>query len=166
LGGRAPGGRRAARPLGQHSVQGFVKCSRGGSDGLAYCSVLEARCALWATLRARVSSSCSQHTHGVRVARNAACHHRHLKSLAVRGRQRHRGPLAVVAEAPGGAARLARAVPALDGFPVVEVPAHSADAAYPHLGWQPRAARVAVQRVAAHGPWLRARPLARPTAVP
>lgn len=62
-----------------------------------------------------------------------------------------------MAEAPGGLARLARAVPALDAFPCLEIPAHSADGAYASLGWQPRAAKTAVQRVAAHGPWLRVR---------
>lgn len=66
--------------------------------------------------------------------------------------------MAVVAEVAGGLARLQRAVPALDSFPCVQVPAHSADAAYPHLGWQPRAARVAVQRLTAHRPWLLVRP--------
>ena len=74
------------------------------------------------------------------------------------GRQRCRGPVAVVAELPGGLARLARTVPALDAYPCLEIPAHSADGAYPRLGWQPRAAKTAVQRVAGHGPWLRVRP--------
>ncbi len=77
------------------------------------------------------------------------------------GRQRCRGPVAVVAEVPGGLARLARSVPALGAFPCLEIPAHSADSAYASLGWQPRAVRTAVQRVAGHGPWLRVRPAPR-----
>ena len=68
-----------------------------------------------------------------------------------------------MAEMPGGLARLARAVPALDAFPCLEIPAHSADSAYPTLGWQPRAVRTAVQRAAAHGPWLRVIPASVPT---
>ncbi len=71
-------------------------------------------------------------------------------------RERHRGPLVIVAEAPGGAARLNRAMPLLAEFPVCEVPPHSADSSYLSLGWQAKAARAAVSRLAAAGPWFQA----------
>ncbi len=35
-----------------------------------------------------------------------------------------------------------------------QVPAHSADGVYPSLGWQPKAARTAVMRLAAAAPWF------------
>ncbi|KAK9830879.1 hypothetical protein WJX81_001263 [Elliptochloris bilobata] len=96
-------------------------------------------------------------TFEVAYVRSAEDAYRSLQAALAALRQRHRGPLAVVVEVLGGLARLARAVPALDAFPSIEVPAHSADGAYPSLGWQPRATQTAVKRIAAHGPWLRER---------
>lgn len=72
-------------------------------------------------------------------------------------RERHRGPLVIVAEAPGGSARLTQAMPLLAEFPMCEVPPHSADSAYPSLSWQPKATRRAVMRLAAAAPWLEVR---------
>ena len=48
-------------------------------------------------------------------------------------------------------------VPALGELPCCEVPAHSGDSTYPSLAWQQRSARVAVQRAAAAGSWLKVR---------
>jgi hypothetical protein len=72
-------------------------------------------------------------------------------------RERYKGPLMVVAEAPGGARKLTRAMPLLVEFPVCEVPPHTADSSYPSLGWQSKAARMAVVRLAAAGPWFQVR---------
>lgn len=67
--------------------------------------------------------------------------------------------MVVIAEAAGGEARLRAAMPVLAEFPLACIPAHSADSAYPSLGWQPRAARAALARLAAAAPWLQARAL-------
>ncbi len=72
-------------------------------------------------------------------------------------RQRHRGPMAVVVEAPGGVQRMQHNLPALGELPCCDMPAHSGDSAYPSLAWQQRSARVAVQRAAAAGTWLKVR---------
>lgn len=64
------------------------------------------------------------------------------------------GVLAVV-ELPGGAsAALGAELPALDAYPVCEVPAALDDSDYPRLGWQPKAALLAAQRCALVQPWL------------
>ena len=51
-------------------------------------------------------------------------------------------------EAPGGAERAVLELPMLTELPIVNVPAHSNDSAYPSLGWQARAARIALVRIA------------------
>ena len=79
-------------------------------------------------------------------------------------RQRHRGPMAVVVEAPGGMQRLQHNLPVLGELPCCEVPAHSGDSSYPSLAWQQRSARVAVQRAAAAGSWLKVGLSPRPAA--
>ena len=70
-------------------------------------------------------------------------------------RERHRGPLVIVTEAPGGTARLTRSMPLLAEFPMCEVPPHSNDSVYPSLSWQPKATRRAVMRLAAAAPWFK-----------
>ena len=77
--------------------------------------------------------------------------------MGICNRERHRGPLVVIAEAPGGEARLRRALPLLAEFPLAAIPPHSGDSAYPALGWQPKAARAAVIRLAAAAPWFQVR---------
>ena len=72
-------------------------------------------------------------------------------------RERHRGPLVIVTESPGGAARLTRSMPLLAEFPLCQVPPHSNDSVYPSLSWQPKAARRALMRLAAAAPWFRVR---------
>ena len=72
----------------------------------------------------------------------------------MRCRQRHRGPVVVVTQAAGGAQRLHHDMPLLADFPCCDIPARAGDSKYPPLQWQQRAAKVAVQRAAAHGPWL------------
>ena len=72
--------------------------------------------------------------------------------------------MAVLVEAPGGVQRMQHNLPALGELPCCEVPAHSGDSAYPSLAWQQRSARVAVQRVAAAGSWLKVRLWPRPAA--
>ena len=69
-------------------------------------------------------------------------------------RQRHRGPVVIVTQAAGGAHRLHHDMPVLADFPCCDMPARPADSKYPPLQWQQRAAKVAVQRLAAHGSWL------------
>ena len=71
-------------------------------------------------------------------------------------RERHKGPVAVVLEVPGGAAKACRSLPLLTEFPVIEAAAHSADSAYPSLQWQPRAAKIAVLRIIAASVWVKA----------
>ena len=69
-------------------------------------------------------------------------------------RQRHRGPVVIVTQAAGGAHRLHHDMPVLADFPCCDIPARPSDSKYPPLQWQQRAAKVAVQRLAAHGSWL------------
>lgn len=70
-------------------------------------------------------------------------------------RESYRGPLLVAVQAAGGYQRLQHAVPMLADFPCIDVPAVAEDSVLPPLGWQQRAARVAVARLAGGGPWLR-----------
>ena len=72
-------------------------------------------------------------------------------------REVHRGPLVIVTEAAGGAARLVRGMPLLAEFPLCEVPPHSNDSVYPSLSWQPKATRRAIMRLAAAAPWFKVR---------
>lgn len=85
-----------------------------------------------------------------------ACLRGLFQQLCLR-REAHRGPLVIVTEAPGGAARLARGMPLLAEFPLCEVPPHSNDSVYPSLSWQPKAARRAIMRLAAAAPWFKVR---------
>ncbi|CAL8464190.1 g3725 [Coccomyxa elongata] len=94
---------------------------------------------------------------GIAYVRTAAEAARAVQNALLQLRERHRGPLMVVAEVPGGVERLTRDMPLLAEFPTCQVPAHSADGVYPSLGWQPKAARTAVMRLAAAGPWFQDR---------
>lgn len=69
-------------------------------------------------------------------------------------RERHRGPMLMLVEAPGGWARLARSVPLLEQYPCADMSCTAADSAYPSLGWQPRAARIGIMRLASAASWL------------
>ncbi len=60
----------------------------------------------------------------------------------------------MVVEAPGGFRRLCRTLPILDSYPCADLPPTLADSSYPSLGWQPRAARVGVMRLAGAATWL------------
>ena len=62
--------------------------------------------------------------------------------------------MVIVTQAAGGAHRLHHDMPVLADFPCCDIPARAADSKYPPLQWQQRAAKVAVQRLAAHGSWL------------
>lgn len=81
-----------------------------------------------------------------------------------RYRESYRGPLLVAVQAAGGYQRLQHAVPLLADLPCVDVPAVAEDSVLPPLGWQQRAARAAVARLAAAGPWLRVLASTWPTA--
>lgn len=62
------------------------------------------------------------------------------------------------AQAVGGWARLAHAIPVLADFPAMDVPFAAAEApAFPPLGWQQPAARTAVMALAGIGTWLQVR---------
>eukprot|EP00884_Botryococcus_braunii_P021811 jgi/Botrbrau1/8313/Bobra.0081s0002.1 len=80
-----------------------------------------------------------------------------LKPTKYLSREKYRGPLVLVIEANGGVSRLVHELPLLEEFPCCEVPANSADSAYPALAWQKRAARSAVHRVAGAALWLKDR---------
>ena len=45
-------------------------------------------------------------------------------------------------------------MPVLTELPACDLPACAADSIYPAIGWQPRAARVAMMRLSQAGPWL------------
>ncbi len=77
------------------------------------------------------------------------------KTRTLNLRERHRGPLAVAAESPGGAGKLVRELPLLGELPLIDLPAHSTDSDYPAIAWQPRAARIAVHRATTAAAWLR-----------
>ena len=77
-----------------------------------------------------------------------------LISAAGMCRERYRGPLLACVEAPGGWQTLVRAMPVLTELPACDLPSTAADCLYPALGWQSRAARVAVVRLAQAAPWL------------
>ena len=70
-------------------------------------------------------------------------------------RERHKGPVALVVECPGGVALATRELPILTEFPLVEATSHSTDSSYPSLQWQPRAARIAAMRIVAARDWLK-----------
>lgn len=93
----------------------------------------------------------------VAYARNASDANAALARALAEHLASHRGPTVAVIEAPGGAEAAALALPALAFMPMVTVPANASDGAYPRLGWQAAAARGAVRRAAASGPWLRER---------
>lgn len=78
-----------------------------------------------------------------------------LMHSAMPCRERHKGPVAIVMEVPGGSAKAVREMPLLTEFPLIEVAVHSADSAYPSLQWQPRAVKIAVLRLIAAGVWVR-----------
>lgn len=63
-------------------------------------------------------------------------------------RERHKGPLVVVLECPGGATWLSKEVPMLRDVPVIESSLHSMDSQYASIAWQPRAVEVAMLRTA------------------
>ena len=96
---------------------------------------------------------------GRKPERLAIKRHRGMHGLTVActHRERHKGPVAVVLELPGGAARAVRDMPLLTEFPLIEAAAHSADCAYPPLQWQPRAVKIAVLRSIAAAVWVKAR---------
>ncbi|KAK9824549.1 hypothetical protein WJX72_011249 [[Myrmecia] bisecta] len=79
--------------------------------------------------------------------------HRSLLQL----REHFKGPLVVVTEAPGGSAKLTHDIPLLADFPCCDIPAHTADSMYSALGWQQRAARTAVHRIALTAGWFKER---------
>lgn len=60
----------------------------------------------------------------------------------------------MVTQAADGAQRLHHDMPILADFPCCDIPGRAGDSKYPPLQWQQRAAKVALQQAAAHGPWL------------
>lgn len=78
-----------------------------------------------------------------------------MKLVKTNCRERHKGPVVIVVECPGGMALAARELPILTEFPLVEACCHSTDSSYPSLQWQPRAARIAAMRIVAARDWLK-----------
>jgi hypothetical protein len=77
-------------------------------------------------------------------------------------RERHKGPVAIVVECPGGVALAARVLPILTEFPLLEAACHSGDSAYPSLQWQPRAAKIATLRIVSSAVWIKVCHLSHP----
>ncbi|KAK9798895.1 hypothetical protein WJX73_003389 [Symbiochloris irregularis] len=79
---------------------------------------------------------------------------RHLRSI----RERHRGPMVMVVEAPEGSHRLSRTLPFLSDFPCADIPPCLQDStSYPTLQWQAKAAKVGIARAFGAAYWLQER---------
>lgn len=137
----------------------IVNPARGGAKEVTSAAVERA----WREARDTLVATTTIHTttlpdrFEVSYVRSTEVALKNLQRILARLRDRARGPMVLLVNAPDAGA-LAHALPALGDLPWATMSSTDEDkAAYPALGWQLPAARVAARRLIAAGNWLSAR---------